>query len=242
MSKGDKILMEHFLKEHKILDVEEVYNLIRNSLNKKDKLSMVRIGDGEALTLAQQIVLPISEVKKNAFLTYAGVRIPDIIGRDMLAVSVRKADIVGVPLNPAPYFLPLFLKACKAHGIDLHSLKLTNACVNYFLCNSGNLDALLTEGKPRVLVIGNKGKALAKLLQSQGVNVSGVISPVYGLKDVNRIVRIAKDHGFEIALSASGVAAVVICERIANSQKKVALDIGHAADMLIRNGQIKKKG
>ncbi len=242
MSKGDKALIEHFLKEHKILDVQEVYSLIREALNKKDKLSMVRIGDGEALALAQQVVLPINEVKKNAFLTYAGVRIPDIIGRDMLADSVRKSDIVGVPLNPAPYFLPLFLKACKAHNIDLHSLKLTNACINYFLCNSGNLDALLTKGKPRILVIGNKGKALANLLQSHGVNVSGVISPVYGLRDVNRIVRMAKGHSFDIALSASGVAAVVISERIANNQKKVALDIGHAADMLIRNGQIKKKG
>jgi len=56
------------------------------------------------------------------------------------------------------------------------------------------------------------------------------------------VVRIAKGQNFDIALSASGVAAVVICERIATGQKKVALDIGHVADMLIRNGQIKKKG
>jgi len=234
--------MERFLNEHRILDVREVYSLITDSLNKKNKLSLVRIGDGEALTLAQQAVLPINEVKRNTFLPYAGVRIPDIIGRDRLADSLRKADIVGVPLNPAPYFLPLFLKACKAHDIDLNSLKLTNACINYFLCNSGNMYSLLTEGKPRVLVIGNKGKSLANLLQSQGVNISGVISPVYGLKDASRIVKTAGRHSFDIVLAAAGVAAVVICERIANTQGKVALDIGHAADMLIRNGQIKKKG
>jgi|CZCB01.1.fsa_nt_gi hypothetical protein len=242
LNRGDKALMERFLNEHRILDVQEVYKLIKNALDKREKLSLVRIGDGEALTLAQQAVLPINEVKRNTFLSYAGVRIPDITGRDMLAASIRKADIIGVPLNPAPYFLPLFLKACKAHGIDLNSLKLTNACINYFLCNSGLLGALLTEGKPRVLVIGNKGKALANLLQGRGINISGIISPVYGLKDVNRVVRIAKGQNFDIALSASGVAAVVICERIATGQKKVALDIGHVADMLIRNGQIKKKG
>ena len=97
----------------------------------------------------------------------------------------------------------------------------------------------MTEGKPRVCNR-HKGKPLPTCA-GQGIIIAESF-PGLGLKDVNRVVRIAKGQNFDIALSASGVAAVVICERIATGQKKVALDIGHVADMLIRNGQIKKKG
>jgi hypothetical protein len=230
--------IKKFTSGYRILEVKEVHGYINRAFVEKKKLALVRLGDGEALTLAQHKVLPYEDVIKNSFLRYAGVRIPDIKGRDALACSIKKSDIVGIPLNTMPNFLPLLLKAFKAHHIDPLSLNLTNACINYFLHDSVRLKQIVLEGSPSVIIIGNKGKELARILRENGVIVSSFIAPVNGLRDVDRVVKIAGRHRFDIALVAAGVAAVVICERIASSMNRIALDIGHVADKIVQKGCI----
>jgi len=240
MSDGndDKVPANKFLKACKIINEEEVYLCMKEALSKKKKFSLVRLGDGEALTLAQQKVMPVAEVAKRRFLRYAGVVVPDLRGRDRLAFSIKKADIIGIPINLMPDFLPLLLKAFAANHIDSHSMNLTNACINYFLYQSGRLKELLLDGKPKVLVIGNKGKGLTEVFKREGVRVVAIIAQVYGLRDINRVVKLSQRYTFDIALVGAGVAAVVICERIANLQNKIALDIGHVADNIVREGSL----
>ncbi|MNJ74948.1 hypothetical protein D3C77_719600 [compost metagenome] len=68
----------------------------------------------------------------------------------------------------------------------------------------------------------------------RGYDISGVISPVQGIGDVHRIVNQAAPLDFDIALVAAGIAAVVICTRIAREQGRVALDMGHLADLFVK--------
>ncbi|MBA1336869.1 MAG: hypothetical protein HPY66_3305 [Firmicutes bacterium] len=237
MGKTDDVIINKIIKGEVILDTNQVYEYVKNSLKNKEKASVVRIGDGEALTLAQQVVLPWKQVASHGFLRYAGVKVPDFKGRDALALSIKQADIVGVPINMMPNFLPLTVKAFKAHNIDLNKMKLTNACINYFLYNTGKLKSIVIDEKPRVLIIGNKGKELSRVLKRAGANVVGVISPVSGLNDIDRVVRSALKQNFDLALVAAGVPAVIICERIANGKGKVALDIGHVANNIVKSGR-----
>lgn len=232
----DRAFVEDFLNRCSLLGEEEVYRRIKNALERRKKLSLVRLGDGEALTLAQSKVLPVSEVAKNRFLRYAGVIVPDLKGRDALALSIKRADIVGIPLNMMPNFLPLLLRAFGAHNINPYSMSLTNACINYFLHQSGLMGKLLKDKKPRVLVVGNRSKGFAGILEKAGVKVVAAVAPVRGVRDAERVVKVCGRWSFDIALVSAGVAAVIICERLANQYNKVAVDTGHVADQIIERG------
>ncbi len=227
-----------FLKSTEIMDEKQVYRRIEEAFNKKSSLSIVRLGDGEALTLAQDKAMPVAEVAKRSFLRYAGVNVPDLKGRDRLAFSVRKAGIVGIPVNLMPDFLPLLLEAFKALHINPCSMDLTNACINYFLYRSGRLKRFLLDYRPGVLVVGNKGKGLSRVLRKEGIPVSGTISPVFGLGDIDRVLRHSREYQYDVALVGAGVAAVAICERIASLQNKIAIDIGHVADSIATKGYL----
>ncbi len=203
-------------------------------------LSLVRLGDGEALTLAQGVLLPFAEVaKRGPFLRYAGVEIPDVVCRDRLADAIRKADVVGRTTSPGENFAPLLATALAAHHIDLSGKILTDAVVNYELHKSGHLAALLLEEpRPRVLLIGNRAQELEPVLLAQGVRVVGTLSPVHGCEDVDRVLQRMRGFDYDIALVSAGIAAVPICAEGAESRRGIHMDFGHLADELIDGDKV----
>lgn len=204
---------------------------LQAALDAKEPFSLVRLGDGEALTLAQEAVLSIDEVKREgSFLGYAGVNVPDLQARDELAESIRKATVVGVPKMRIYTYQPLCFQAFRAHGIDYRSLSLANSIVNYDIYKLGRIGGLL-RGR-NVLLVGNVAPKLATVLSEHGIRIAGAISPVAGVRDVPRVVEEIGKHSFDIALVSSGIAAVVISQKIASDMGKVAIDFGHLADSL----------
>jgi hypothetical protein len=123
----------------------------------------------------------------------------------------------------------------RAHGIDYRSLSLTHSLVNYYIYKVGRLGSLL-RGR-NVLLIGNKASQLAEVMNEHGIRVTGVISPVHGVKDIGRIMGLAHGYSFDIALVSSGIAAVMIAQRIASEMGKVAVDFGHLADALANRSE-----
>lgn len=220
-----------------LLTPAEVAARLTEALAQRRGLALVRLGDGEALTLAQEVVLPIPEIlDRGPFLSYAGVTVPDLAARDALARAILRSDIVGVPTAAAPNYWPLLQTALAAHGINLASLALTTSVINYALHSEGHLARLLlaTARAPRVLVAGNLAPQLAGTLVEQGVNVTGVVVPVAGIRDVERAYGEVRHQVFDLALVAAGIPAVVLCAAIARELGKVAIDFGHLADELIR--------
>ncbi|WP_426448795.1 GT-D fold domain-containing glycosyltransferase [Paenibacillus sp. S-38] len=210
---------------------EQIAERIQGALDRREPFSLVRVGDGEVLTLAQELALPIDEVRsKGAFLGYAGVDVPDLAARDQLAASLRAATVVGIPKLRNFTYQPLAFKALQAHGIDYRQLSLTHSLVNYYLHQQGYLGGLL-RGR-RVLLAGNVMKPLAEVLTENGILVSAVVTPVNGVKDIPRVMEEIRGCSFDIALVSSGIAAVTIAERIASEMGLVALDFGHLADEL----------
>ena len=110
------------------------------AVNEKRPYAFIRLGDGELLTLAQEKVLTIEEVARDGpFLPYAGVNVPDLQARDELASCIRVATLIGVPLSRHPRFQPLLFAVLRAHGIDIHHLRLTTSTMNYTLYELGSL-------------------------------------------------------------------------------------------------------
>ncbi|SDW81958.1 GT-D fold domain-containing glycosyltransferase [Paenibacillus sp. CF384] len=219
-----------------LMDVHEVYAEMEQSIHERRPCAVVRLGDGELLTLAQEVVYDTATIQREGtFLPYAGVNPPDLLARDQLMHAIRHAHIVGVPLARRKHFHPLLHPVFRAHQLDPGELRMTNSTVNYGLAQTGLLGGLLA-GK-QLLVIGNTAPALAHMLTERGFIVSGLISPVRGVRDVERVILESRGVEFDLALVSAGIAAVMICTRIAHERGKTTLDFGHMADAIVK-GQI----
>ncbi len=226
--------VEH-LRPHtyKLIGASEINDLVINALNTRIPLSIVRLGDGELLTLAQDVVLKGEQVReKGHFLAYAGVRLPDLSARDQLVHAIRKADIVGIPKLRLPNFQPLAFSVFRAHAIDYRELRLTLSTINYSIYTEGYFRGMLTNR--RVLVVGNSSPGLAEMLSMNGIHVTGAVAPVNGIDDIPRVMAEVSARDFDIALVGAGVPAVIIVQRIASELGKVAIDFGHLADSFAR--------
>jgi hypothetical protein len=214
-----------------LLRADETYAALENALAQRQPYSLVRLGDGELLTLAQGSVLPVEAVAKEGdFLPYAGVNVPDLQAREELIEAVRRASLIGVPLSRRPNFQPLLFSVWRAYGIRPESLRLTISTINQSLREQGWLNRLMA-GR-RVLVVGDIAQPLAERLVEQGVAVSGTVQPVRGVADIGRVVEEASRCDFDLALVSAGIAAVSICVRLAERTGKVAIDFGHQADVV----------
>ncbi|WP_233500817.1 GT-D fold domain-containing protein [Paenibacillus antibioticophila] len=214
-----------------LLPPHEVARALQDAMDDKLHLSVIRLGDGELLTLAHDTILPVEEVRKRGpFLPYSGVELPAHSIREALADALRKADIIGVPQSRHPSFQGLLLPVFRHYGLNPASLRLTSSTVNYALEEEGLLLPLL-QGR-KVLIVGNRAEGLALALQPHDIEISGLITPVRGVHDTELVVRAASGYAFDIALVAAGIAAVLICTEIASRLGKPAFDFGHLANKL----------
>ncbi|WP_440112350.1 GT-D fold domain-containing protein [Paenibacillus sp. QZ-Y1] len=210
----------------------EMADHVQGALDAQRPLSVVRLGDGELLTLAADTVLPGEQVQELApFLPYAGVPRSNADIRAALAEAIQGADWVGVPISRAPTFQGLLFPVLRHFGIDWARLKLTSSTINYSLHQSGLLLPML-QGR-RVLLIGSRAAELGALLHSRGVHVTGIIGAVAGVSDIPIVMQQTAEHSFDIALVAAGIPAVILCRRIAGELGRVAIDFGHLADKLV---------
>lgn len=218
-----------------LLDASEVADRIISALQTHSPLSLVRLGDGELLTLSQEVVYNMEKVNKDGhFLGYAGITLPDLEARDQLAESIKAATVVGIPKLRLPNFQPLAFSVFRAHGIDYHTIQLTASTINYSLYLEGYFLKIL-EGR-RVLLVGNSTPELSQILTNQGFHVVDAIAPVLGVKDIPRVMGEIAARDFDIALVGAGIAAVIIAQRIASELGKVAIDFGHLANSMV-NGE-----
>jgi len=216
-----------------LIATEQLGNGILQALETKKPLSVVRLGDGELLTLAQGVVLSIDQVKaEGTFLQYAGVDVPDLAARDQLAEAVKQATFVGIPKLRVRNFQPLAFPVFRAHGIDYRSLSLTDSLINYYLYQAGFFSKMV--GGRRVLTVGNLAVSFADLLRRNGVNVVDAVAPVHGVKDVPRVMEEVLQRDFDIALVSAGISSVMIAPQIAAGMGKVAVDLGHLADSMLK--------
>jgi hypothetical protein len=216
-----------------VMGTVEVVGQIVQAMDNHLPLSVVRLGDGELLTMAQDTIYSASQIRNQwPFLSYAGVDVPDYVARDQLSQAVREATIVGIPLLRVPNFQHLAFQIFDSCGLNYRAMQLTHSTINYAIYLEHGIPSIIAGRK--VLVIGNQAAALSNYLQGYGYTVVGAVSPVQGVHDIDRVMQEVSQYEFDIALVAAGIPAVIIVSRIATELGKVAIDFGHLADSMAK--------
>ncbi len=216
-----------------VLGTAEVVERIVQAMDHRHPLSVVRLGDGELLTMAQDTIYSAAHIRNHfPFLSYAGVEVPDYAARDQLMQAVRDASIVGIPLLRVPNFQHLAFQLLDHCGMNYRSMQLTHSTINYAIYLEHGIPSILA-GR-NVLVVGNQAAGLSNYLRGHGYNVAGALSPVQGVHDVDRVMQEVAQYEFDIALVAAGIPAVILVSRIAAELGKVAIDFGHLADSMAK--------
>lgn len=221
----------------KMITPSEVYLLINSALDKKKDFSLVRLGDGEGIALAQGLCKTEEELKKYNFLEYAGLTPPDYQARDELVVAIRKADLVGISANLMEDFQPLICKALQQHNIKIRDLTITTANINRALFQEGYFKAMIKKEGLKITLVGNKAVELAGVLKNY-CNITGIVSPVSGIKDIPGVLEELSNYHFDLLLVSAGIPAVIICSQAAKLFNCVALDFGHMADQIVEHKTI----
>ncbi len=217
--------MKNYDYQKKMLSTEQVFQMIKEAIRRGKGLSLIRIGDGETRAIAHNDLITMNEVPD--WIRYSGVLLPDQAIKKELIASIRRADIVGLPLENYYYFKPLMLEI-----INKYQISLEQSCpnrINYYLFNQGYLRKIIAGHK--VIIIGRKAA-----LSSPYFSQFATIVATYNLPNtffVNQLFQqIKEEPAFEIALVAAGIPAVILCPMLADL-KKVAIDLGHVIDGIV---------
>ncbi|MFB4163991.1 GT-D fold domain-containing glycosyltransferase [Alteribacillus sp. JSM 102045] len=224
------------------LTTEQVINRVKVSLEQKTPLTLVRIGDGENIILAQDSVWPLNRLYKETWVKQAqkgkkGVSIPNIQLRDEMVKAIKKADIVGLlPENDQIIDAPDYLKRPLTEAVFKHfkinpettcEATVMRECIN-------NLKFWnLFKGK-KVLVIYEHAKLWTSTLRKKyGVNVTMAI-PFTHYKQMSSCLDIIQKsaHKFDVVLLACGVNSVVLAHEIVKRTGKIAIDFGKPAKFM----------
>ncbi|MBX9975739.1 GT-D fold domain-containing glycosyltransferase [Cytobacillus firmus] len=230
---GVSSLSKKFIK---LKTPKEVQEEIKQAMNKNKGYSLIRVGDGELLTLAHDLLVSTEDIKsipRLNFLSYAGVNLPDHSIRDLLANNLLEADMVGIPFLRRPTFQQLFNKLAKHHNWPLDHMNLTRSVINYELHLETTLFQDLLSNQ-RILLIGNRMMEGETVLRNAGFNnIAGSI-PVENIYSVPQVLSEAQKYDFDVALVSAGIPANLICVELAKCHK-IAIDFGHLIDELINN-------
>lgn len=222
---------------------EDIAEDIRKAAKSQKGYSVISLGDGEMVSMAHDLLLPVEELVKNPRFVYpdllknspeghypllrTGITIPNHNVRDLLTANVLQADTVGIPVARYPTYQTLFNQLAAHHKWPLKEMSLTTSAIGYRLNDTPIYHELLDGHK--VLLIGNLMKQAEDYFKAQGyTQIVGSI-PVPGFDSYTSVLEKTKDYDFDVALVAGGVASNIISVELAN-QQKIAIDIGRLID------------
>ncbi|MEB2628193.1 GT-D fold domain-containing glycosyltransferase [Peribacillus frigoritolerans] len=223
----------HF--EKYLLDNRKVIKLLDQAIKQNRGFSLARFGIGEMSYLSYPAnELLVQEFKR--YESYAGVsHAPEIIRRELVR-SLRDTDIAGLI---APWRLDPWAKQTRTVLEELKFMP-TKACCAWImqsLLDEGTLWPWLSNKK--VFLVGRRSKEAEIVFREQGIQISGSM----GLDGYDELIRVQNElqsnQEWEIALISAGIPATILAPRIAKSTKKVAIDFGHALDMILDGEEYK---
>ena len=232
---GSGVVDGNYHYEKSLLDNMKVIELLDQAIKQNKGFSLARFGIGEISYLSYPANgLFVQEFKR--YVSYAGVsNAPEIIRRELVK-SLRDTDIAGLI---APWRLDPWAKQTRT---VLEQLKFmpSKACCAWImqsLLDEGTLWPWLSNKK--VLLVGRRSKEAEIVFKEQGVQITGSID-LNGYEELNRVQNeLQSDQEWEIALISAGIPATILAPRIAKLTQKVAIDFGHALDMIIDGKEYK---
>lgn len=226
------------------LDMQQVLKRIRQAADSKMPLSLVRLGDGEHIVLAQDSVWPIERVLQEEWAILAnqgekGVTLPNLQLRDQIVEAIRKADIVGVlsshdTLIDAPSYLKRALLDQILDYYGIQPVSVCDAVINRYFPHEGEFWEILRGRK--IALISRWVHEWKELLVQKPYELNITLTIPFSHYEqieptLDKIV--AEREAFDIALISCGVNAVILAQRIAESTGKIGIDFGKSAEFLV---------
>ncbi|MDO7907629.1 GT-D fold domain-containing glycosyltransferase [Paenibacillus sp. JX-17] len=228
-----------------MLDLNGVLQRIEAALCSKQPLSIVRVGDGENLILAQNSVWTMEQVLREEWAKRAnrgrkGVTLPNLALRDEMADVLKNADIVGIlPADDQTIGVEEYLKRPLTDQVfmhfNIHPRCTCHASVNRRLAGSPGFWSMLRAH--RILVITSRADELRQVLEAEpyGLHVVHALSFSH-YNDMERarnwLIR-HPDH-FDAALISCGVNAVILAQMVRDLTGKVGIDFGKGRNILLK--------
>ncbi|MBT2617223.1 MULTISPECIES: GT-D fold domain-containing glycosyltransferase [unclassified Bacillus (in: firmicutes)] len=223
----------HF--EKYILDNRKVIRLLDQAIKQNRGFSLARFGIGEISYLSYPANgLLVQEFKR--YESYAGVsHAPELIRRELVR-ALRDTDIAGLI---APWRLDPWAKQTRTVLEQLKFMPTKSCCawIMQSLLDEGTLWPWLSDKK--VFLVGRRSKEAEIVFREQGIQITGSI----GLNGYDELIRVQNElqsnQEWDIALISAGIPATILAPRIAKSTQKVAIDFGHALDMILDGEEYK---
>ncbi len=224
---GFKIKSYAILKENYKTE-EQIVNIIRDSIENKKPLSVVRIGDGECYVLGQETVFPVDWIRSNIYWHgdpyYCGTIIPNLEARDRCLNAVKNADLLGVFTGQE---VPQAIFSAYKIIVD----NIFYAFMNVGLLMYKPFVKLIKEYPP--LLVGRPAERFAKLLLDElGIEVPW-LNAIESYKDVDICIEKMTQIPHRWSLISAGINALIIADTMSRKYGKVAVDFGHAPDMVL---------
>ncbi|HZG56433.1 GT-D fold domain-containing glycosyltransferase [Paenibacillus sp.] len=233
-------------KPQRMLTTLEVIRRIAKALEEKRPLSVVRVGDGENICLAQYKVWSIRKTlntrwgKLSRRTNWKGVRLPNVELRDRLIASIKRADIVGIPYEndkeilAKPYTLrPLTDRCFRRYNIRPKAV--CHTFVNRHMVEYEEFWEML-RGKKAVVIsrwAGNLKRWVGKKYNDFDIDFTKLIR-IDRYEEISKVVERMKGVECDIVLISAGVNAVILAERLAREQGRVAIDFGKSAVFMVK--------
>lgn len=231
--------------DSKFLKVEQVLKIIKEAIKQKKPLSLVRVGDGENLILAQGSLWPIKKVLQNGWAIAAnegkkGVTLPNFKLRDQMVQALKKADIIGIPFwKNDPILASQSQKRPLTEAVFKHfniqPAQICHTFVNRVFAQRRAFWGLL-KGK-RILIISRWADKAKVILEGEPykLNIVSTISFTDYKQMAETIKKVLQEKDkFDIALISCGVNAVVLAQQIAELTGKIAIDFGKSLMFMVQ--------
>ena len=219
--------------------------MIKRNMTAKKPFSLVRVGDGENIVLAQkgvwsiQKVLRTSWARKSRKTNKKGVKLPNIRLRNQMIRALRRASIVAIPHRhdkeikaDEKYLRPLTEKAFSRYKINPTCV--CHTFINRHLPEKKEFWNML-RGK-KVILISKWANQFNRYVEKNYPNHRIRIVPVRfsNYRQMKWILRKVEPIKADIVLVSAGVNAVILVEKLARTQNRVALDFGKSPMLILK--------
>lgn len=231
------------------LSTLNVIEEVRKALDKNTPLSIVRVGDGENICLSQYKVWPIRKILSTRWArlsrstNWKGVRLPNIRLRDELIHSINKADIVGIPhyndkeiLAKQQYLRPLTDSCFEKYNIS--PKQLCHTFVNRHMVEYPQFWEML-KGK-KVVIISRWANELKNFVGDKydGLGIQFVkLIRINRFEEISKVLIKMKLVDCDIVFISAGVNAVILAQKLAEEQGRIAIDFGKSAVFMIKGNR-----
>lgn len=232
--------------DESLLSELEVLRRIHKALREKKSFSLVRIGDGENIILAQGKFLTNQEIEDSYWVQQGrrtggkGVDLPNLTLRNRMLAGIRQADIVGIcrQQNDEVAAPTRFKRELTNKIFDYYRLQPPALC--YVFCNRKMVAyryfwKILHQY--RTLLISKWADRYARLIKKKYASLPPQIVGTIDFQHYDQIPAVLKKAGkfdFDLALISAGVNAVILAPAIAKRYRKAAVDFGKTMMYTVR--------